>query len=322
MKRIALVLLSLSVSIAGASRAEAVDGKVRRAKASTVRPQAHVRQPSIELPRLQRGPDGRILDEEWNREVRRRAAAQKAAAQKAAAKKGTATPRSTIRDGGRYTKDTYKRGAGKWPKTDPARTAKNGGTKKGAGKVAPRSVAKGTPRAGGGKALKAAGGIGAAVGGGLAAGHLIANSKKLDADLRAGRITRERYNRAQATGAVNAAGTVIAIKKMTPTAIVGGALVGTDPISLGVDAVGDLINGTGNAGRSLANVGRTLEGHAKGVHKLVTNPDAWAKEAGRNIEKEANKVAKDIDKAAKDVGKAVNQAGKDVDKFFKGIFGG
>ncbi len=304
MKRIALVLLSLSVSVAGASRAAAVDGKVRRAKAPTVRPQASARQPSIELPRLQRGPDGRILDEEWNREVRRRAAAQKAAAQKATAKKGTATTtRSTVRDGGRYTKDAYKRGAGKWPKVDPARTAKNSGTQKGAGKVAPRNVAKGTPRAGGGgKALKAAGGIGAAVGGGLAAGHLIANSKKLDADLRAGRITREQYNRAQATGAVNAAGTVIAIKKMTPTAIVGNALIGTDPISLGVDAVGDLINGTSNAEKSLANVGHTLEGHAKGVHKLVTNPDAWAKEAGRNIEKEAGKVGKDIDQAAKDVG--------------------
>jgi hypothetical protein len=324
MKRIALVLLSLSVSIVCASRAEAVDGKVRRAKAPTVRPQGHVRQPSIELPRLQRGPDGRILDEEWNREVRRRAAAQGSAAQKAAAKTGTATtPRSTVRDGGRYTKDAYKRGAGTWPKTDPARTAKNGGAQKGAGKVAPRSVAKGTPRAGGGgKALKAAGGIGAAVGGGLAAGHLIANSKKLDADLRAGRITQAQYNRAQATGAVNAAGTALAIKKMTPTAIAGSALIGTDPISLGVDAVGDLINGTNNAEKSIANVGRTLEGHAKGVHKLVTNPDAWAKEAGRNIEKEVNKVGRDLDKAGKDVGKAVNQAGKDVDKFFKGIFGG
>jgi hypothetical protein len=156
----------------------------------------------------------------------------------------------------------------------------------------------------------------------LAAGHLIANSKQLDADLRAGRITREQYNRAQATGAVNAAGTVLAVKKMTPTAIVGGALVGTDPISLGVDAVGDLINGTDNAGKSLANVGRTIEGHAKGVHRLVTNPDAWAKEAGRNIEKEVNKVGRELDKTGKDIGKAVNQAGKDVDKFFKGIFGG
>jgi hypothetical protein len=156
----------------------------------------------------------------------------------------------------------------------------------------------------------------------LAAGHLIANSKKLDADLRAGRITQAQYNRAQATGAVNAAGTVIAIKKMTPTAIAGNALIGTDPISLSVDAVGDLINGTGNAGKSLANVGRTLEGHVNGVHKLVTNPDAWAKEAGRNIEKEVNKIGKDLDKAGKDVGKAVNQAGKDIDKFFKGIFGG
>jgi hypothetical protein len=230
-------------------------------------------------------------------------------------------PRSTVRDRGRYTKDTYKRGAGKWPKTDPTRTAATGRAGNGAGKAIPRSVAKGTPRAGG-KALKAAGGIGAAVGGGLAAGHLIANSQQLDADLRAGRITQAQYNRAQATGAVNAAGTALAIKKMTPTAIVGGALVGTDPISLGVDAVGDLINGTGNAGKSLANVGRTLEGHAKGVHKLVTNPDAWAKEAGRNIEKEINKVGRDLDKAGKDIGKAVNQAGKDIDKFFKGIFGG
>jgi len=322
MKRIALVLLSFSVSLTCASRSEAVDGKVRRAKAPTVRSQAHVRQPSIELPRLGHGPDGRILDEEWNREVSRRAAAQKAAAKKGAARKGTATTtRSTVRDGGRYTKDAYKRGAGKWPKVDPPRNAKTGGARKVAG-TSPRDLAKGTPRAGGGKALKAAGGIGAAVGGGLAAGHLIANSKKLDADLRAGRITQAQYNRAQATGAVEAAGTVIAIKKMTPTAIVGGAVVGTDPISLGVDAVGDLINGTNNAEKSIANVGRTLEGHAKGVQKLVTNPDAWAKEAGRNIEKEVNKVGRDLDKAGKDIGKAVNQAGKDVDKFFKGIFGG
>jgi hypothetical protein len=312
MKRIALVLLSLSLSMAWASHAEAVDGQVRRAKAPAGRGHVNARQPSIELPRLQRGPDGRILSEEWNREVRRRAAQQKAASK---------TPRSTVRDGGRYTKDAYKRGAGKWPKTDPKGTAATGAAGRGASKTAPRKVAKGTPRAGG-KVLKAAGGIGAAVGVGAAAGGLIASSQQLDADLRAGRITREQYNRAQATGAVNAAGTVVALKKMTPTAIAGSALIGTDPISLGVDAVGDLINGTGNAGRSLANVGRTLEGHAKGVGKLVTNPEAWAKEAGRNIEKEVNKIGRDLDKAGKDVGKALNQAGKDVDKFFKGIFGG
>jgi hypothetical protein len=319
MKRVVPVLLSLSVSILCVSQALGVDHGARRAKAPTVRPQVNARQPSIELPRLQLGPDGRILSDEWNREVSRRAAAQKAAA-----KKGTSTPpRNTVRDGGRYTKDAYKRGAGKWPKVNPPSTAKNGGTNKGVSKTAPRNLAKGTPRAGGGgKMLKAAGGIGAAVGGGVVAGNLIANSKQLDADLRAGRITQAQYNRAQATNAVNAAGTVIAIKKMTPTAIAGNALIGTDPISFGVDAVGDLINGTDNAGRSLANVGRTLEGHAKGVEKLVTNPDAWAKEAGRNIEKEVNKVGRDLDKAGKDIGKAVNQAGKDVDKFFKGMFGG
>jgi hypothetical protein len=170
--------------------------------------------------------------------------------------------------------------------------------------------------------LKRAGRIGAAVGVGAAAGGLIANSQQLDVDLRAGRITRAQYNRAQATNAVNAAGTVVAIKKMTPTAIAGSALIGADPISLGVDAVGDLINGTGNAGKSLANVGRTLEGHARGLHKLVTNPDAWAKEAGRNIEKEVNKIGRDLDRAGRDVGRALDQAGKDVGKFFTGIFGG
>ncbi len=308
MKRIALVLLSLSMSMVGASQAEAVDRKAPRARAAAAGRHVPARQPSIELPRLQRGPDGRILGEEWNREVRRRAAAQRAAARKPAAQ----PPRSVVRDGGRYAKDAYKRGAGKWPKVDPSRNAKTGRARKVAGKTSPRNLAKATPRARvGGRMVKAAGGIGAAVGVGAAAGGLIANSRQLDADVRAGRITQAQYNRAQATNAVNAAGTVVAIKKMTPTAIAGNALIGTDPISLGVDAVGDLINGTGNAGKSLANIGRTLEGHAKGVHKLVTNPDAWAKEAGRNIETEVNNV-----------GKALNQAGKDVDKFFKGVFGG
>jgi hypothetical protein len=299
MKRIASLLLVLSLGFVCASHAEAVGRDVPRGKAPARR-RLPARQPSILLPRLQGGPDGRILGEEWEREVRRRAAEQKAASRTGAA----TTPRTAVRNHGQYTKDTFKRGAGKWPKVDP------------------RGLAKGSPRTGrGGKALKAVGGIGAAVGIGAAAGGIIANSQKLDADLRAGRITRAQYNRAQATGAVNAAGTVIAIKKMTPAAIAGNALIGTDPISLGVDAVGDLINGTGNASRSLANVGRTLEGHARGVQKLVTNPAAWANEAGHNIEKELNKVGRGLDKAGKDVGRALNQAGKDVDKFFKGIFG-
>jgi hypothetical protein len=332
MKRIASLLLVLSLGFVCASHAEAVGRDVPRGKAPARR-RLPARQPSILLPRLERGPDGRILGEEWEREVRRRAAEQKAASRTGAAK----TPRTAVRNHGQYTKDTFKRGAGKWPKVDPTRnvgrsTIRDGGRhtkdnfKRGAGKwpkTDPRGLAKGSPRTGrGGKALKAVGGIGAAVGIGAAAGGIIANSQKLDADLRAGRITRAQYNRAQATGAVNAAGTVIAIKKMTPAAIAGNALIGTDPISLGVDAVGDLINGTGNASRSLANVGRTLEGHARGVQKLVTNPAAWANEAGHNIEKELNKVGRGLDKAGKDVGRALNQAGKDVDKFFKGIFGG
>ena len=169
--------------------------------------------------------------------------------------------------------------------------------------------------------LKGVGGIGLAVGAGTAGASAIANAQRLDADLQAGRITQAQYNRAQATNALEVGGTVLAIKKMTPTAMAGNLLVGTDPIRLGVDAVGDLINGTNNAERSIQNVGKALEGHGRGLAKLATDPVGWANEAGRNIDTEMKKVEKDVNNAAKDVGKALDQAGKDVDKFFKGIFG-
>lgn len=191
MKRVALVIVTLSMSFGFASRSDAVDGKVRRVKRPVARGHVQPRQPSIELPRLQRGPDGRILREEWNREVRRRAAAQRAAAQRGAAKRPvTQAPRSVVRDGGRYTKDASKRGAGKWAKVDPSRKAKNGGARNVGRKTSPRNLAKATPRARGGRTmLKAVGAVGAVVGVGAAAGGLIANSRQLDVDLRAGRIT-------------------------------------------------------------------------------------------------------------------------------------
>ena len=335
MQRIAFVIVSLSVSFAGLSPAEAVDPNGRRAPAA--RRHVAARQASIELPRLQRGPDGRILGQEWEREMRRRAAQQKATGRvqprtvvrnvardagrfpKNAVRRGAGewskvdprsnANRSVTRNAGRHPKNAFKRGAGKWPQTSPARHAVKGTVRHGAIKAKPGRIAKAGSRAGG-KMLKAAGGIGTAVGVGAAAGGLIGNWQQLDADLRAGRITQAQYNRAQATGFVDTAGQLVAIKKMTPTGVVGNAFVGTDPISLGVDVVGDIINGTNNTEKAIGNVGRTLEGHARGVEKLVTNPEAWAKEAERNINKEVNNV-----------GKGIEQAGKDVDKFFKGVFG-
>ena len=320
MKRITSVILTLSVVLAHASQAQAVNPNGRRRAAPARQPLQlrQPRQPSVVLPRLERAPDGRINDRRFQRDLQARDLQARdlpaRGRQNSAAAK---PPHNFARDGGRYTKDAWKRGAGEWPKTDPKLAS--GGRKKVGPKTSPKEVRKGAPRTRlAEKGVRAADRVEAA----FETARAIDNWQRLDADLRAGRITQAEYDRAQATNVVNSAGALLAIKNVNPASAAANALVGTDPLGLGVDAVGDLINGTNNAEKSIAEVGRRLGQHGKGVEKLVTNPQGWAKDTERNVNKELKKAEKSVNKAAKDVSKSVNQAGKDVDKFFKGVFGG
>jgi hypothetical protein len=284
------------------------------------------------LPRLQRGANGQVIARNWNQQAQ--LGGQQPAARLQPAQLSTSV--NPQRFAGQYPQDAWKRGAGRFkavngrpvaPRANlnaanPNRMAgqfNQNAWKRGAGRfkaVNPKATTRlaGGSRVGTGAAkkfLKRAGTAGAVVGGaGLVAGA-VSQGRQLDADLREGRITQAQYNRAQATNALNVAGGALAIKKMNPASMAMNVAIGTDPISLGVDAVGDLINGTNNAQKSIDNIGRTLDGHAKGVEKLATNPAGWAQDTGKNIEN-----------TAKDVGKAAENTAKDVGNFVGGIFGG
>ncbi len=315
-----LILLALNTVTQAATPKRAANARRVTSSASTV------------LPRLQRDPRGRVRGQQWHRQAqahRQRANTPPQAAQRSlqansrrmggsftadAWKRGgqrlnqpivrhnASPPRAQAanprRMAGQFSQNAWKRGAGRFPATQPGSKPRMPRS----GRVAASSS---------GKILKRAGAAGAVVGGvGLLTGAASRNGQ-LQADLRAGRISQVDFQRAQATDAVNIAGGALAIKKLNPTTAAMNAAIGTDPISLGVDIAGDLINGTNNASKSLQNVGKTLEGHAHGVQKLATDPAGWAKDAGR-----------DIEQTAKGIGKAVGNTAQGVGKFVDGVFGG
>lgn len=85
--------------------------------------------------------------------------------------------------------------------------------------------------------------------------------------------------------------------------LVAGAVLkdttGIDPLELGIDAVGDVVNGTDNAKRKLDNVENAWN---KSLTKqAVTDPAGAAK----RVENDVKKTGKDIEKGVQDAGKAI-----------------
>jgi hypothetical protein len=119
---------------------------------------------------------------------------------------------------------------------------------------------------------------------------------------------------------------------------------GTDPLSLGVEGIGDLMNGTNNAEQSIKGVekawNRSLtkqvftdpNGAAKRVGKdieqtgrdIVKTADQVGKDVGKAsaaVDKELKKTGKTVDREVKKAGKSIDKAAKDVGQFVDGIFG-
>lgn len=154
-----------------------------------------------------------------------------------------------------------------------------------------------------GKTLgKAAGGL-AAIG---IVGSATKNQKSSKQLYQSGKITKKQYQKDKLKNATNVAGELYKLKKLNPSAILLNDVVGTDPISLGVDAVGDLINGTDNAKQSLKNVKNSWN---KSLTKQVfTDP----KGAGERVKNGAKKFGSDVKNTASKVGGGVKKAGTKV----------
>ena len=196
-------------------------------------------------------------------------------------------------DPSKYSNQTTSRRAASPRGTNPA------GARTGGGQVA---RTKGT---GGNKGPRIVKGVGGVATLGLIAGGA-ANMQQLDADRKAGRVTQAQYNRAVATNGVQLAGTAAALKKLTPTGMVLGSTIGTDPFSLGADAIGDMINGTDNAKRAVeaipGNLVKSVNGHVEGVKTLVTDPGKWAQGAANDAKKTVEGIGNSVIGAAKGIG--------------------
>ena len=105
--------------------------------------------------------------------------------------------------------------------------------------------------------------------------------------------------------------------------------LGTDPVSLGAEAIGDLLNGTDNAKQSLKGMKKAWNGSL--TKQTFTDPKGAAKRVGKDLEKagrdvarSAKKVGQKVDqgvkKAGKKIGDAGKKAGKSVGNFFKKTF--
>jgi hypothetical protein len=102
------------------------------------------------------------------------------------------------------------------------------------------------------------------------------------------------------------------LKKLSPTGLLLNDVVGTDPLSLGIDGIGDLINGTNNAEQSLKNMKKSWN---KSLTKQVfTDPKGAANRVGNNIKDTAQDVGKFTKKAGQAVGNTAKKAGTEVKK--------
>ena len=163
----------------------------------------------------------------------------------------------------------------------------------------------------GGKTLGKGLGALAIAGAGSSGLKSIKNAKD---DYKKGKLSKSDYKKAQKKNVTETAGKLYKLKKLNPTALLMNDVVGTDPISLGVDATLDLINGTDNAKQSLKNVKNSWN---KSLTKQVfTDP----KGAGKRVANGAKKAGESVKKGAKKVGNSVKKGAKKVGDFFKKPF--
>ena len=172
-----------------------------------------------------------------------------------------------------------------------------------------------------GLGTKVAGAAGAVVVAGIAV-KAANDLKNADQQLKSGKITTAQYNQMQATNAVDIAGEALKLKKLNVTSLLLDDAIGTDPISLGIDGIGDLINGTHNAKDSVKNMEASWNKSL--IKQSFTDPKAAAQRVGKDVENTgrdignfANKAGHEVDKAGKAVGKELNKAGQSIDKAAK-----
>ena len=188
--------------------------------------------------------------------------------------------------------------------TTTRRAVAQSGTKGGRTRATGGQVAR-TKTARSGKGPRIVKGVGGVATVGLIAGGA-ASMQQLAADRKSGRVTQAQYNRALATNGVELAGSAAALKKLTPTGMVLGSTIGTDPFSLGADAIGDVINGTDNAKQAVkaipGNLVKSVNGHVEGVKTLVTDPGKWAKGAAKDAKNTVEGIGNGVVGVAKGIG--------------------
>ena len=193
------------------------------------------------------------------------------------------------------------------PSTARSPLAKNGSTK-----TKPKSKFKMGKTAG-----KALGGMAAI---GVTAGALDQMSQaKKQRD--SGQISQSQYRRLQVDNGMKTAEQLIKLKKYNPATAVMNDVIGTDPISLGFEAVGDIVHGTDNAKQSLKGMGKAWDKSLtkqaftdpraagqrveQGLKKTGKNIEQGAKTASRKIKQGTRKMSQGVKKGAKNVGKAI-----------------
>lgn len=152
-----------------------------------------------------------------------------------------------------------------------------------------------------------------------------------------GQISKSQYQQMKTKTTLDAGATALALKKLNVSGLVLNDVVGTDPITLGAEAIGDLIHGTDNAKQSLKSMNsawnKSLTKQAftdpkaagervvDGVNETGKKVEQAAKKTGKAIEKGAKEVGEHVSSAAKDLGNKAKKAGDKVNGFFKGAFG-
>lgn len=129
--------------------------------------------------------------------------------------------------------------------------------------------------------------------GGLAAGTWHA-MKQNEEDYKSGKISKAQYRQRQEQQLLGDGATLARLKKMSPANMLMNDVIGTDPISLGADIIGDLRYGTGNTKETLKNMGKAFDKSL--VKQTFTDPKGAVKRVGDDLKDAGKKVGDGLKK--------------------------
>jgi hypothetical protein len=170
---------------------------------------------------------------------------------------------------------------------------------------------------------KIAGGVGGAlvVAGGVGIAKSLSGETKSNLDaVKSGAMTKSDFAKKSTANLAEGGAAIYKLKKLSPTSMLLGDTIGTDPLDLAVKGVGDLLNGTDNAKQSIAGMKDAWNDSL--TKQAFTDPRSAAQRAGKGVVNTLENVGEGVINAGQKVGQGFDKLenskfGQDVKKGFE-----